>query len=118
MPEHAVYPQEQLAVCMAPPPYSVVPPPTEQLPFFANSSIPSHVEHPILLPSHIKREEPLNAISIEEIVQMVVKAMQMKSTGLVEERESPEEVLRRKRQQVGLSKSVDEKKGGVIFYLS
>ncbi|CAJ0601177.1 unnamed protein product [Cylicocyclus nassatus] len=99
MSEHGTYPQDQLAVCMPPPPYSVVPPPTEQLPFFATSPLLPHVEHPALLSQPIKREEPLNAISIEEIVQMVVKAMQMKSTGLAEERESPEEILRRKRQQ-------------------
>ncbi|XGW29725.1 hypothetical protein V3C99_009067 [Haemonchus contortus] len=46
----------------------------------------------------IKHEESVASISVEEIVKLVVSAM--KNSGLAEaEKESPEEILRRKRQQ-------------------
>ncbi|EYC41927.1 hypothetical protein Y032_0550g3298 [Ancylostoma ceylanicum] len=89
------------AVALPPPPYSLVPPkPMEELPVFADALLHPPLEQPMLLPQQIKQEESLNAFSIEEIVKMVVTAMKMKNSGLTDtEKESPEEILRRKRQQ-------------------
>ncbi|VDM71585.1 unnamed protein product [Strongylus vulgaris] len=58
-----VLPEEQLAVCMPPPPYSVMPPPTEELSFFPESLVHQPLEHPILLPQQVKQEEIINSAS-------------------------------------------------------
>uniref|UniRef100_A0A0R3PU65 BZIP domain-containing protein n=1 Tax=Angiostrongylus costaricensis TaxID=334426 RepID=A0A0R3PU65_ANGCS len=83
----------------SPPPYSLFPPAlidnvasktTEQ------SLLPVTGQSMMML--SVKREDGVNAISVEELVKLVVSAM--KNSGLSEvEKESPEEILRRKRQQ-------------------
>ncbi|WKY04034.1 hypothetical protein Q1695_005202 [Nippostrongylus brasiliensis] len=84
-----------------PPPYSIMPAtPLDDMPgIFSEPLLKSGTDaHQALLMASVKSEENVSAISIEEIVKMVVSAM--KNSGLTEvEKESPEEILRRKRQQ-------------------
>lgn len=88
------------ALVGAPPPYSALPvTPLEDIPGLFSEPLPEAMlgSQPLLL-HPIKREDSVGTVSIEEIVRLVVSAM--KNSGLAEAvQESPEEVLRRKRQQ-------------------
>ncbi|KAK6749025.1 hypothetical protein RB195_001563 [Necator americanus] len=89
---------------LPPPPYSLLPPvPTKELPAYAENLLDPPLEPRMLIPQQIDQEDSLNSFSIEEIVRMVITALKMRSSTPEVEKESPEEILRRKRQQNNLA---------------
>ncbi|KAJ1359000.1 bZIP transcription factor [Parelaphostrongylus tenuis] len=92
------YCREEAVADNPPPPYSSIPPPLiDNVASSAKASLIPVAEDSVVMLS-AKREDGVSAISVEELVKLVVSAM--KNSDLSEsEKECPEEILRRKRQQ-------------------